>query len=336
VLLVVDVRAQAASAAAVVRGFATHRQDIAIAGVMFNRTAGDRHAAVVSTACRAAMPDLPILGVVPRRDDLILPERHLGLVQAGEMADLDGFFDRAAGILAGHVDLAAIRQLALPARFDAADQGLLQVPPALPLAPPGQRVAVACDVAFSFAYPLTLAGWREAGAAILPFSPLADEAPAADADAVYLPGGYPELHAGRLAGNRRFLDGLRTAAGRGALVWGECGGYMVLGEGLICADGHRHAMAGLLGLETSFAARRLQMGYRRATLALDTPIARAGARFRGHEFHYARIEREHGGAPLFSIADASGRPLGGAGLARGRVVGSFIHLIDRDDGDQAC
>ena len=330
VLLVIDVRAQAASAAAVVRGFASHRPDVTVAAVVLNRVAGARHADVISEACRAALPELPILGALPRQDDLIVPERHLGLVQAYEHADLDGFFERAAAVLAAHVDIAAVRALARPARPHR------RAAAAPPIPPPGQRIAVATNVAFAFTYPLTLAGWRDGGAEILPFSPLADEAPDAHADAVFLPGGYPELHAGRLAGNHRFLAGLRRTAARGAAVWGECGGYMVLGEGLIDADGHRHVMAGLLGLETTFAARRLHLGYRRATLARATPFGRAGSRFRGHEFHYAAIVREDGGAPLFAIADASGQPLGHAGLMRGAVFGSFIHLIDGDDDQQHC
>ncbi len=176
-------------------------------------------------------------------------------------------------------------------------------------------------------------GWRAAGAEIVPFSPLADEGPETSADAVYLPGGYPELHGGRLAANRRFLDGLSAAAGRGALVFGECGGYMVLGLGLVDADGNRHAMAGLLPLETSFAEQGLHLGYRRVVLSAGGPLGAAGAAFRGHEFHYARILGEGPGEPLFTASDAAGNDLGPAGLAGGPVMGSFIHLIDREDDD---
>src|SRR5260370_21271554 len=135
---------------------------------------------------------------------------------------------------------------------------------AQPLKPLGQRVAVARDVAFAFAYPALLEGWRSVGAALQFFSPLADEAPDATADAVYLPGGYPELHAGALAGNGRFLDGLRAAAKRGATIYGECGGYMVMGNGLVDASAARHAMAGPLPLEASFPQRPRPLGYRRA------------------------------------------------------------------------
>ena len=195
----------------------------------------------------------------------------------------------------------------------------------------GQHIAVARDEAFAFAYPLTLDGWRRAGAELSTFSPLAGEAPATSADAVYLPGGYPELHAGRIAAARGFLDGLRAAADRGAMIYGECGGYMVLGERLIDADGVEHAMAGLLPVATTFAERGLTLGYRIARTLGDGPLGRDGARFRGHEFHYARVLREDGDAALFRCGDARGRDLGTAGRRVGTVAGSFVHLVDREE-----
>ena len=329
VVLVVDAHAQAASAAAVVRGFATHRPGLALAGVVFNRVGSARHAAILREACALAVPEVPVLGCLPQAPDLVVPSRHLGLVQAVEHPDLDAFLDRAAALIAEHIDIAALRRRAAPGhrRAPAAPPS-----PAPPLPPLGQRIAVARDAAFAFSYPLVIAGWRRAGAEILPFSPLADEPPAAGCDAVYLPGGYPELHAGRLAGNRTFMAGVRAAARRGAAVFGECGGYMALGEGLIDGDGVRHAMLGLLPVETSFAERGLHLGYRVATLAVGTALGGAGARFRGHEFHYARIVREGPGQALFACADASGRMLGRTGLVAGTALGSFIHLIDAEDG----
>ena len=191
------------------------------------------------------------------------------------------------------------------------------------------RTAVACDEAFAFAYPLVLDGWRRAGVEVATFSPLADEAPRADADAVYLPGGYPELHGGRIAGARRFLEGLRAAAQRGAVVYGECGGYMVLGECLIDAEGESHAMAELLPVATTFAERGLTLGYRSARTVAGGPLGPAGARFRGHEFHYARVVREDGDTALFRCEDARGTDLGSAGRRVGGIMGSFVHLIDR-------
>jgi cobyrinic acid a,c-diamide synthase len=325
VILVVDAHAQAASAAAVVRGFAGHRSDVTVAGVIVNRIGSSRHADVVREACAATMPQVPVLGCLPRAVDLALPERHLGLIQATEHPDLPAFLGRAADLVRDHVDIPRLCRLARPWREDGAGAGA-----AAALPPLGQRIAIADDDAFAFRYPHVVDGWRRAGAELQFFSPLADQAPPAEADAVYLPGGYPELHAGRLAGNTVFLQGLRAAAGRGATVFGECGGYMVLGDGLIDGDGQRHAMAGLLPLETSFADRRLHLGYRRATLAVSGPLGAAGVRYRGHEFHYARTVRTGPGPALFTCADATGTPLGPTGHSRNRVFASFVHLIDRE------
>ncbi|MBK1668467.1 cobyrinic acid a,c-diamide synthase [Rhodovibrio sodomensis] len=322
VVLVVDAKGTAASAAALLEGFARHDPGIELAGVIFNRVGGDGHAALLRAA--AAQARVACLGCLPRRGDLEMPSRHLGLVQAGEHADLDARIDAAADWLTPAVDLDALAALARPADLPAA-RAEPRVPP---LPPPGQRIAVARDQAFAFAYTTVLDGWRAAGADVVPFSPLADEAPEPGADAVYLPGGYPELHAGRLSANARFLDGVRAAAARGAWVFGECGGYMVLGRGLVDGAGMRHAMAGLLDLETSFAAPRLHLGYRSLETAASTPLGPAGVRLRGHEFHYAATLSETG-APFARAADAAGRDRGDTGLIAGSVAGSFLHLIDR-------
>ena len=174
-----------------------------------------------------------------------------------------------------------------------------------------------------------------AGAAPAPrsstFSPLADEPPPEDCDACWLPGGYPELHAGTLANAGRFKAGLiRFAASRP--VHGECGGYMVLGEGLVDADGARHAMVGLLSHATSFAERRLHLGYRAATLLQDCPLGSAGTRLRGHEFHYASLIEAGSDEPLAELFDVEGVSLGPSGGRRGHVSGAFFHAIAREEG----
>ncbi|MEI6557679.1 MAG: cobyrinate a,c-diamide synthase [Rhodospirillaceae bacterium] len=322
VVLVVDVKGQAASAAATVNGFHSFRPGLALGGVIFNRVGGDKHERMLRAA--VAPLGVPVLGALRRHADLALPDRHLGLVQAAEHPDLETFLARAAAIVGREVDVSALVALARPLTLPRPAAGHRPGPPPL-----GQRLAVAQDLAFAFTYPWLLEAWRAEGAEILPFSPLADEAPPAGADAVYLPGGYPELHAGRLAGNARFLDGLRAAAGLAKPVLGECGGYMVLGQGLVAADGTRHPMAGLLGLESSFARRRLQLGYRRARLAADGPLGAAGTGFRGHEFHFATIVETGARQPLFFCQDAEGTELPPAGERRGSAAGSFLHLIDR-------
>ncbi len=313
VVLVVDAGAMAQSIAPLVKGFATHDPDVRVAGVILNRVGSDRHEKML----RAALADtgIPIFGAVPRDAQLDRPSRHLGLVQAGEMADLEPFLDAAADIINKHIDLKALTALNKPVT------GLRLLGSEKPNTLQGQRIAIARDAAFAFTYAHDLALWDHAGAKILPFSPLADE-PVPDADRVFLPGGYPELHAKRLAGAGTFMESLRAAA-QTTDIYGECGGYMVLGEALIDADGMRHKMAGLLGLETSFAKRKLHLGYR--TLRRLSPMPQAT--FKGHEFHYATTLRADG-KPLFDACDAEGNALPSMGLVEGRVSGSFAHIID--------
>lgn len=316
VVLVIDASHQAQSAAALARGFADFRHDVEVAGVILNRTASERHAETCRFALREA--NIPVLGAVMRDTTLALPARHLGLVQAGEHPELEAFIAGAAERVTASVDLDAVVRLAREPQM-----GIGEWQPVPPL---GQRIAIATDAAFGFAYPHLIEGWRRQGAEIMPFSPLADEAPQAAADAVFLPGGYPELHAGKLAANTGFLAGITAAAGRGALVYGECGGYMVLGQGLIDADGHRHAMGGLLSNETSFAERRLCLGYRRIAHSSPLPFA---SRLRGHEFHYC-TEQAPVCEPLFSATAAAGGEHTYHGCRLGTVMGSWLHVIDAE------
>ena len=320
VVLVINVKGQGATVGAVLEGLARHRAGVRIAGVIFNQVGGPGHRAILEAAAAAA--GIAPLGFLPRLPALALPERHLGLKQAHEIADLPVFLAAAAEAVAPHLDLDRLAALAAPihAEGGACGSGLL---------PLGQRIAVARDIAFAFAYPAQLDAWQRAGAALSFFSPLADEAPAKDADAVFLPGGYPELHAGRLAANRRYQQGIRDAAARGATVYGECGGYMVLGETLTDAEGTPHAMAGLLPVATSFAEPKLHLGYRQARLMEAGPLGARDAGFAGHEFHYATVEREAGDGALFAASDARGGDLPAMGRRVGHVMGSFLHLIDR-------
>jgi cobyrinic acid a,c-diamide synthase len=321
VVLVLDVAGQSQSAAAVARGFAAHDPAVRIAGVVLNRVGSERHRVLVTDAIAALNPPMPILGAIPRADTLALPERHLGLVQAGEHHDLAPWLDRLAELAERHLDLDAVIASAAPLAV-AATHSMAALPP------PGQRIALARDRAFSFVYPHILDGWRRAGAEIVTFSPLADEPPPNDCDACWLPGGYPELHAGALAATARFRTGLAHFA-QSRPVHGECGGYMVLGQGLEDGDGVRHAMTGLLGHATSFARRKLQLGYREARLIAESPIGPAGSLVRGHEFHYAVLASPGGDAPLADLTDGQGRPLGPSGGRRDRVTGTFFHAIAR-------
>ncbi|WP_422374606.1 cobyrinate a,c-diamide synthase [Roseibium sp.] len=317
VVLVVDCAKQAQSVAALVHGFRIFRDDVSVAGVLLNRVGSARHEAMLRQAL--APQDIEVLGALPRSKDLVLPERHLGLVQAGEHPDLERFLDGAARLCRDHVDLGRLQKIA--ASLGPQGTGKKHLP-----APLGQKVAVARDTAFAFSYPHLLETWRQDGAEISFFSPLADEAPAADADAIYLPGGYPELQAGRLARAERFKAGLKGAAEAGTLIYGECGGYMTLGTGLIDADGHRHEMLGLLPLVTSFQARKRHLGYRKLR-----PLARLpwSCALSAHEFHYASIVSEGAAERLFAAEDAESNRLADMGLRAGSVMGSYAHVIAR-------
>jgi cobyrinic acid a,c-diamide synthase len=319
VLLVLDPAGQAQTAAAVAAGLRDFRNGVRLAAVVLNRVASSRHEDLVRRAMEGA--GIKVIGALPRHAPIKLPERHLGLVQAGENARLDEMIAEAARLVTERIDLDALMSLAAvwTPRGPAG---------ACRMTPPAQRIALARDAAFSFIYPHVLEGWRAAGAEVLPFSPLANEGPREDADVCWLPGGYPELHAGRIAANRRFRDTLTTFAARRP-VHGECGGYMVLGQGLIDAEGTRHEMTGLLGLETSFATRRMHLGYRLAKLSAAVPGFGEGRRLRGHEFHYATIVSQPD-PPLASVRDANGAEVAETGSRRGRVTGTFFHLIAED------
>ncbi len=320
VVLVLDVSGAAQSVAATALGFKNMRPDVQLAGVVLNRVASPRHETLVRVGMDAV--GIKVLGSLPRQKEMELPERHLGLVQAGEQENLPEILSAAAAFVSEHVDLDALR---------AAAQGTLQdAPPPSKVVPPGGRIALAQDDAFAFVYPHLLAGWRVAGAEVLPFSPLDDQAPDPSADVCWLPGGYPELHAGQLAAAEVFRNGMQAFA-QTKPVHGECGGYMAMGAGLVDKEGVRHQMTGLLGLETSFEKRKFHLGYRNAALNAAIPGHAPQTRLRGHEFHYATILAEPD-EPLAKITDSNDLAVPETGSVRvfdggGRATGTFFHMI---------
>jgi cobyrinic acid a,c-diamide synthase len=324
VLLIVDGQGTAQTAAAVADGLARQAEGFDVIGALVNRCGSARHGNLLREGFTRI--DVPLLGTIARSGGIAVPSRHLGLVQAAEHGGLNGLVEQASELIEANVDLDRIMDLA--ARVD---QGGFSAPcldaefKSAALLPPGQRIAVAQDVAFAFAYPHILQGWHAAGAEVSTFSPLADEAPDSQVDWIFLPGGYPELHAGALAAAGTFRAGMLAAAKRGAAIYGECGGFMVLGDAIIDADGASHAMLGLLPLTTSFKERKLHLGYR--TL---TPLAGSlwDMPLKAHEFHYASIVSEGQADRLFNAGTGDGEPLGEIGLRRGRVMGSFAHVIE--------
>jgi cobyrinic acid a,c-diamide synthase len=194
-----------------------------------------------------------------------------------------------------------------------------------PLPPLGQHIAIARDDAFAFLYPHWLIGWRQSGASVSFFSPLADEIPHPDADAIFLPGGYPELHAGRLSAQQKFMAAAHTNVEKGLLFYGECGGFMVMGETLTDRDGVTHRMLGLLPLHTRIDRPRRVLGYRQLTHDSRLPWPKS---LHGHEFHYSTAAHARSVPALFSATDALGGQLPPMGMALGNVLGSYVHVID--------
>ena len=308
IVLVLDVASQAQSVAAVALGFSQLAPDIKIAGLILNKVASPRHNRMLCTALEPL--GIPILGSVYRQTDLETPSRHLGLVQAQELEQLENFLDTTANMVSEAVDINQLLSLMSNINQPSSISKLLP--------PPAQSIAIAKDAAFSFSYPHLLREWHNMGAEISFFSPLENQAPKL-ADLIFLPGGYPELHAEKLANADIFKKAMKSALS----VYGECGGYMAMGEGLVDAYGTRHEMLGLLSLETSFANRKLNLGYRNLT-----PKRLWSIPLTGHEFHYATTLRANGD-PLFQATDAEGLQLPNMGLVNGTASGSFAHIIDR-------
>ena len=321
VLLVQDISGQAQTAAAITKGFATFDPDVSIHGVILNRVASPRHEVMAKTAIEQI--GIPVVGSVMRQTLPALKERHLGLVQAREYPALDQYISDLADQIEKSLDLEAILDCFAP--LDIPEHGSSRY--ALP--PPGQRIALAQDEAFTFLYPHVLEHWQREGAEIVPFSPLADQAPAQDCDICWLPGGYPELHAGKLAAAGHFIEGTRVFA-RTKPVHGECGGYMVLGQNLEDAEGVTHNLLNLLDHKTSFAKRKMNLGYRKAQLETDSPLGKKGMVIRGHEFHYSSLLDPGTDQPFARLSDGGDRDLGFSGGRRGHVSGAFFHAIACD------
>ena len=325
VLLVIDARAQARSAAAVLQGFANFDPQLQVVGVIFNRVGSPGHAEMLREAV-ASVPGLPpVLGCLPRSEELALPERHLGLVTA-EDAGCDGaFFARLADWIEAHVDLEAL--LALPPFAKGGGGGFLGSGQ-IPLDPPLQkgeefpvRLAVARDAAFCFYYPDNLELLEDAGAELVYFSPLADEQLPAAIDGLYLGGGYPELHAAALAANVGLRRQIQAAATAGLPIYAECGGFMYLSEAI-----DELPMVGVFPARARMLPRRRALGYREVTLSAASPLGPAGTRGRGHEFHYSEMKLPASVPRCYQLTRRQGEAVGSEGYRIGNVLGSYVHL----------
>ncbi|MEA5390314.1 cobyrinate a,c-diamide synthase [Cyanobium gracile UHCC 0139] len=321
VVLVVEASRQAGSLAALVRGFRDHGPPrVTLAGVVLNRVGSERHRRLLAEALAAI--EVPLLGVLPSHPSLELPSRHLGLLTPGELGDLGERQKIWAALAEQHLDLAQLWPLLAPPppapeRRDPIRWCLDQVPPepvpagAAAGAALGQGatgagtplpVAIASDAAFHFRYPEAQELLQACGLSPVPWSPLADDPLPPDCRAVLLPGGYPELHAARLAASHRSLGSLRSAARGGLPIVAECGGLLLLGRELEDPDGLPHPMAGLL----PFRARRgpLSLGYRQAVPVADGLLVRRGESLCGHEFHRWQLLPQPSGGELLAEAQS--------------------------------
>jgi cobyrinic acid a,c-diamide synthase len=301
---VIDGNAMAQSFGAIALGLRQYRPSLAFHGVLANRVAGAAHAALCGVSLSAVSPPLRFLGALTEEPQLAIPDRHLGLVQAVEVADLDARLDRAAESISHSVDLEDIAPVAFPDEPEEATVPLLA----------GVRIGVARDAAFSFMYPANLALLERLGARLSFFSPLSDRGPP-PVDALYLPGGYPELHAARLAANYALHDALRVHVEAGKPLLAECGGMMLLFEHLTDLAGTCHAMAAVLPGDTAMQPR-LQ------ALALQSVEFQEGA-LRGHSFHHSRLSTS------LSASFRGCTQHGGEGesvFRRERLTASYIHF----------
>lgn len=307
IILILDAASQAQSVAALTLGFQKLDPNIKISGIILNKVGSDKHNRILVSALKPL--GIPILGSIYRDQNLSIPSRHLGLVQAQELKDLGDFLDNAADIIARSIDLEKLLNLMKPIQKPKQETNLF-------LEPPAQSISVANDAAFSFTYPHILKEWHKIGVEISFFSPLKNEAPK-EADLVFLPGGYPELHAEALANADIFKSSMKNAKA----VYGECGGYMTMGIGIVDSKGKRHEMLNLLNLETSFENKKLHLGYRNLS-----PKKIWSSDLKAHEFHYASTLKAEG-ETLFKAKDSEGNKLHDMGLVNGSFSGSFAHII---------
>jgi len=320
VVLVVEASRQAGSVAALVRGFRDHQPGLEISGVVLNGVGSERHHALLAEALASIA--MPLLGALPRHDSLQLPSRHLGLLPAHELADLEQRLGAWADLAERHLNLEQLWPL-LQAPTPVAGR---TAPNQSSHAPAPVPIAIASDAAFHFRYPEASELLEQQGLTVHSWSPLADEPLPTGCRALVLPGGYPELHAEQLAASRRSLAALRQAHSSGLPIYAECGGLLLLGEQLSDGDGHTHAMAGVLPFKAERG--RLSLGYRDASALVDGLVVRRGERLCGHEFHRWQLQPQEPLAEAETLwqLEGWGAPARPEGWSRPQLHASWLHL----------
>ena len=315
IVLVIDASRQSHTVTLIPSGLSAQLPELKIAGVILNKIASERHLLVTKTAIEKS--NFTVLGWYPDSKTFELPSRHLGLKLAREHYKIDTLLNLLADQAEISIDIDQI--------ITAMDYPNISIPDGRTTSfdPIGQYIAVAHDKAFAFSYRHILYDWKERGATLLPFSPLDNEGPDPAVDAVFLPGGYPELYSEAISNAENFRKGMDKCRENGSLIYGECGGYMVLGTFLETSDG-KHQMLGYLPHDTSFLKPKRQLGYRQL-------VARKNAifngKFTGHEFHYATENRNQCDLYMFKSMDTYGSKSVKIGSSINNVGGSFAHII---------
>ncbi len=319
VVLVVDVRSQAESAAAVVKGFETLNPNVHLVGVILNRVASPRHLQLVTDGIKKHC-QAEVLGHLPRNVVFAMPERHLGLHMGAEEPISPEAIAELAGTVAEHVNLKRLLELATiaePATVARTESRSASV-----------RIGVALDQAFCFYYEDNLDLLRRAGSELVFFSPLADTHLPPGVSGLYLGGGYPELYAGKLAENRSMLTQIKAWAEQGGVIYAECGGFMYLTQGIVDLDGRFFPMVDVFPVKVQMQNRRAGLGYREVTLTGDGLFGAKGTVMRGHEFHYSRISGDDDAAlaRIYTLTNNGGDDCGPEGYRYKNVLGGYMHL----------
>jgi cobyrinic acid a,c-diamide synthase len=322
VVLVVNARGMAASAAALVKGFVDFDPRVRLAGVIFNNVGSESHVALLRQALAAALPAVQVFGCFLRDESLAIDSRHLGLVTAGDNPLSQDFIDRLADMAEGCLDLDGLMRLGFDSAQPADSMRLLDDDRLVSGVDPPVRIAVARDSAFCFCYPDNLRLLREAGAEIVFFSPLADNELPPNIAGIYLPGGYPELHAERLAANSAMKAAILSAIRSDMPVYAECGGLIYLSQGLEDAGD----FVGVFPVRARMLARRKALGYRLVETASDSIIGAAGTIARGHEFHYSELSEMPDDISRSYRVTRQGKELGTEGYGYRNCLASYIHL----------
>jgi cobyrinic acid a,c-diamide synthase len=329
-VLVVNARGMAASAAALVKGFAGFDPQVRLAGVIFNNVGSGHHSALLREALATHCPDVVCFGCIPRDESLAIPSRHLGLVTAEDNPLSDEFIGRLADMAERCLDLDMLSQLQIPPAPPFAKGGVSLSPHFMKGGQGGistVRIAVARDSAFCFMYEDNLRLLQDAGAELAFFSPLSDAALPAGINGIYLPGGYPELYAGKLAENGGMKTPIRAAVAADMPVYAECGGFIYLTEGMDASEDQASAnFVGVFPVRCRMLPRRKALGYREAMLTKDVIIGAENTVVRGHEFHYSEIGTMPEGVERCYRVSRKGVTLGFEGFRMRNCLASYVHL----------